>query len=110
MKKEKLELQVKDKKGNVIKTVEANTFDVYFGTIDNLMRLLDIDEQTSSFELLKKITKAWGEVTELLGDIFPDMTDQDWKYVRLNDLVPIVLRIVKYTFLEIMTIPSDSKN
>lgn len=110
MKKEKLELQVKDKKGNVIKTVEANTFDVYFGTIDNLMQLLDIDEQTSSFELLKKITKAWDEVTELLGDIFPGMSEQDWKYVRMNDLVPIVLQIVKYTFLEIMTIPSDSKN
>jgi hypothetical protein len=110
MEKEKLTLQVKDKKGEVIKVVEANTFDIYFGTIDSLMQLLDINEDTSSFDLLKKISTAWGEVTSLLGEIFPDMTDEDWKFVRINDLVPIVLQVVKYTFLEIMTIPSDSKN
>lgn len=110
MEKEKLTLQVKDKKGEVIKVVEANTFDIYFSTIDNLMQLLDINEDISSFALLKKISTAWGEVTSLLGEIFPDMTDEDWKFVRINDLVPIVLQVVKYTFLEIMTIPSDSKN
>lgn len=105
-----LMLEVKDKSGNVIKTVEAQTFDIYFGTINSLMELLDIDEDTTSFELLKKISTAWGEVTSLLGEIFPGMTKEDWKFVRINDLVPIVLQVVKYTFLEIMTIPSDSKN
>ena len=107
---EKLELQIKNKKGEIIKTVEANTFDVYFGTINNLMELLDINENTSSFEVLKKISTAWHEITSLLGEIFPDMAEKDWELVRVNDLVPIVLQVVRYTFLEIMTIPSDSKN
>lgn len=105
-----LTLPVKDRDGKVIKEVQADTFDIRFGTIDKLMELLDIDEYTSSFELLKKVSTAWREVTDILSDIFPDMEKDDWRYVRLNDLVPVILQVVKYTFSEIMEIPSDSKN
>mgnify|MGYP006952324057 CR=1 FL=1 len=105
-----LTLPVKDRSGKVIKEVQADTFDIRFGTIDKLMELLDIDEDTSSFELLKKVSTAWREVTDILSDIFPDMEKDDWRYVRLNDLVPVILQVVKYTFSEIMEIPSDSKN
>ena len=110
MQSEKLTLTIKDKKGEVIKTVEAQTFDIYFGTIDNLMGLLDLDEETSSFELLKKVSTAWKELINILSDIFPDMEKEDWQYVKVNDLIPILLQIVGYTFSEMMGIPSNSKN
>ena len=107
---EELRLVIKDRNSEIIKSVRARSFDIRFGTIDNLMGLLNIDENTTSFELLKKISTTWNEVTTLLDDIFPDMTKEDWKLVRINDLIPVVLQVIKYTFTEIMTIPSDAKN
>ena len=107
---EKLSLTIKDKKGNIIKTVEACSFEVSFGTIDKLMSLIDIDEKTTSFELLKKVSTTWKEITGILDEIFPGMTKEDWCMVKVNDLVPLILQVVKYTFSEIMGIPSEKKN
>ena len=105
-----IKLPVRNKKGEVVKNAEAMTPAIYFGTISNLMELLDIDDTTSSMELLKKVSTAWKEIVEILSDVFPEVTDDEWKYIRLNDLVPVVLQVIRYTFSEIMTIPSDSKN
>lgn len=110
MRNEELVLTVRDKEGEIIKEVTAHTFSIYWGTINDLMELVSIDENTSSFEVLKKLSGAWGQVTEIMGEIFPGMTPEDWKYVRINDLVPVVMQVIKYTFAEIMGIPSDKKN
>lgn len=107
---QEIKLPVKNKKGEVIKEVTAMAPAIYFGTIDKLMELLDITEDTGSMEILKKVSTAWKEIVEILSDAFPEMNEEDWEYVRLNDLVPVILQVIRYTFSEIMTIPSDSKN
>ena len=38
------------------------------------------------------------------------MEDEDWDNVRLKELIPIVLDIIKYSAASLVTIPSDSKN
>lgn len=110
MENEQIVMAVRNKQGDVIKNVTAHTFSIYYGTIADLMDVIDITDDTPSFEVLKKVTGAWGQVTKILGEIFPDMTKEDWKYVRFNDLVPVVLQVIKYTFAEIMGIPSNGKN
>lgn len=107
---EELTLVLKDNKGNIVKTVKATTLEIRFGTIDKLMELLDIDENTTSFELLKKVSTAWKELVEILNGVFPDMGKEDWNLVKINDLIPLLLQIIKYTFSEIMGVPSNSKN
>lgn len=106
---QELRLPVKNKRGEVVKEVIAYTPQIYLGTIMNLMELLEIGDDISGLELLKKVSNAWKEVKEILSDIFPEMEEEDWEYIRLNDLIPIILQVVRYTFAEIMTIPSDSK-
>lgn len=107
MMQKEIKLTVKNKKGEVVKEVTAHTFSIYYGTIDKLMSLLDLDDATTSFEILKKVTTAWGEVTEILGEMFPDMEPSDWDYIKINDLVPVVLQVVRYTLTELMEIPSE---
>lgn len=107
MMQKEIKLTVKNKKGETVKEVTAHTFSIYYGTIDKLMSLLDLDDATTSFEILKKVTTVWGEVTEILGEMFPDMEPSDWDYVKINDLVPIVLQVIRYTLTELMEIPSE---
>ncbi len=106
-----LKLNVYDSTGkNIAKTCTAETFDIMFGTVNTLMNLLKIEQLDNQVELIKTICDAWDELTNILNNVFPNMTDEDWNHVKVKELVPIIVGIVKYTISETMSIPSDSKN
>lgn len=106
-----LKLNVYDKTGKeVVKTVEADTFDLMFGTIVKLMDLLKIEDIDNNLEVLKVIYGAWNEITDVLSTVFPNMTDEDWKTVKVKELVPIIIEIGKFAITDALAIPTDSKN
>ena len=106
----KLTINVYDDENNVIKTSEAQMVKIKFGTIRSLMKLLNIDNVEDTSELLQLIYSAWDELTKILSRIFPDMEEDDWENVELNELVPIVVDVLKFSFTQILTIPNDPKN
>lgn len=106
-----LKLNIYDDKGHdVVKTYESSTYDIMFGTINTLMKLLKIEQLDNQLELLKIVSSAWDEITNILGNVFPGVTSEDWNHVKVKELIPIIIDIAKYTIAETMTIPSDSKN
>lgn len=106
----KLLLNTYDREGKIVKTVEAQMFDIEFGTIRALMKVLDIDNIEDTAELLKTVTNAWEEILSILGQCFPEMEDDDWTHVKVKELLPVLLDIIRFTFSEIMTIPASEKN
>lgn len=100
-------LNVYDVEGNVIKTVEAENLDIEFGHIRSIMRLLDVDNINDTWALLKTVYSAWDKLTEVLSQCFPDMEDEDWEHVKIKELVPELLQIVRDSFAEILTIPTE---
>lgn len=109
-KKEVFEIKVYGKDQKVVKTCQAVDASLKFGAIRKVMALLSIDDINDTGTLLKTIYGAWGELTEVLSQFFPEMTDDDWDNVLIEELVPVVFGIIKSTFGKIMSIPSDSKN
>lgn len=106
-----LTLNIYDASGKeVIKTVKSNTFDLMFGTIVKLMDLLKIENVDNNLEVLKMIYGAWNEIKEVLSTVFPDVSEDDWKHVKVKELIPIIIEIGKFAITEALTIPSDSKN
>ena len=104
-----LEITVYDDNDQVIKTCNANTVDLRFGQISAIMELLEIENVTDSVELLRTVNKAWKELTKILTKIFPEMEDDDWSNVKISELLPVVVLILKSSFAEMMKIPK-SKN
>ena len=100
-------LNVYDVEGSVIKTVEAENLDIEFGHIRSIMRLLDVDNINDTWALLKTVYSAWDKLTEVLSQVFPDMEDEDWEHVKIKELVPELLQIVRDSFAEILTIPTE---
>lgn len=100
-------LNVYDVEGNVIKTVEAENLDIEFGHIRSIMRLLDVDNINDTWALLKTVYSAWDKLTEVLSQVFPDMEEEDWEHVKIKELVPELLEIVRDSFAEILTIPTE---
>lgn len=108
--KVKLTLNVYDEKGKVKKMCEAQTVDLEFGTVRSLMKVLNVDKMDDSTELLSSVYGAWEQVTGVLNRCFPDMEPEDWEHVKVKELLPVVLNILKASFAEILSIPKDPKN
>ena len=100
-------LNVYDVEGNVTKTVEAENLDIEFGHIRSIMKLLDVDNINDTWALLKTVYSAWDKLTEVLSQVFPDMEEEDWEHVKIKELVPELLQIVRDSFAEILTIPTE---
>ena len=104
-----LKITVYDDDDNVVKECKAQTIDIKFGQVAAIMELLDVENIESNSELLKTVHRAWKQLKKILAKIFPDMKDDDWDYISVKELLPVVIAILKDSFSEMMTIPK-SKN
>lgn len=102
-------LNVYDGKGKVTKTSEAQVIDLEFGTIRSLMKVLNVENINDTGELLSVVYGAWTELTEILSQVFPDMSSDDWDHVKLKELIPVLMDVMRYSFAEILTL-NRSKN
>ena len=107
-----LTLNVYDDSGKkIMKQYKSTTYDLMFGTVMNLMELLKIEEMDNQMEMLKTIYNGWDEIKNVLAGVFPDATDDDWKHVKVKELLPTILDIAKFSVTEMFSIPKDdSKN
>ena len=103
-----LVLKIYDKSGKtVMKSDEASTYDLRFGTVMKLMDLLKIEDMNDQMQMLKTIYGAWEEIRTVLAGVFPEATDDDWKHVRVKELLPMILEIAKFSVTEMFTIPTE---
>lgn len=101
-------LKIYDNSGkNIVKSYESKTYDLMFGTVMKLMELLKVEDMDDQLEMLKTIYGAWEEIKTVLAGIFPEATDDDWKHVRVKELLPMILEIAKYSVTEMFTIPTE---
>lgn len=108
---EKIKLNVYDENNKIAKTCEAKIIDIKFGTVRKLMNLLKIDDVENTSELLKIVYVAWDELIVILDQCFPDMEEEDWDNVKVNELLPIIISIAKAAFGEMLKVPTtNSKN
>lgn len=105
-----LKLNVYDDENNVVKTATAEVMELKFGSIRSLMKLLKVDDINDTAQLLKVVYGAWEQLTKILNGCFPDMTDEDWDNVKVSELVIVLVAILKYSFTQMLSIPTDSKN
>lgn len=101
-------LKIYDDSGkNVVKSYESKTYDLMFGTVMKLMELLKVEDMDDQLEMLKTIYGAWEEIKTVLAGVFPEATDDDWKHVRVKELLPMILEIAKFSVTEMFTIPTE---
>lgn len=105
-----LKLKIYDENNEVKREVEAAFVDIKMGTIRRLMKLLKVDDIQDQASLLKLVSDVWDELTKILDQIFPDVTEEEWDYVSMGELIPTVIKILKGSFTQMAKIPNDPKN
>ena len=94
----------------VVKVCKSATYDLMFGTVMKLMELLKVEDMDNQAEMLRTIYGAWGEIQTVLSAVFPDVSAADWQHVKVKELLPLIIKIAKYSVSEMFAIPTDGKN
>ena len=103
-------LNVYNDNDEVIKTCKAQFVELRFGAIRSIMKLLKVDQIETNLELMNAISNAWEQLTVILGKCFPEMDDSDWDNVKMSELIPVVVSILKSSFAKMMDIPKEKNS
>ena len=102
-------LNVYNDDDKIVKQAEATPTSIKFGAVRRLMKLLKIEDATNTWDILNVVSEVWDELIVLLNKCFPEMTDADWDNVKLEELIPAVLSVIRLSFSKLNEIPQDSE-
>lgn len=90
-------------KGKVKKTFTCDTYDLPFGIVEDVAKVIDLDSlgNASNADIIKMITntalRSMDDIKVLFFDMFPEMTEDDLKQAKIYDMAVVLLDVVKYT-------------
>ena len=77
----------------IAKTYTVDSIDLMFGTVEDILNVIDIDKLGDQTEVAKMIVKGWKQLKPFLKDVFPGLTDDDIKGVKINEMIPVFIQI-----------------
>lgn len=112
-----LKLNIYDGK-KIVKTYEANDFNLMTGVCEDVINTVDIDKLTSGklddktlgIEVIKIVAKSFSKFKPLLQDVFEGLTDDEYRRTSIKEVANVVVQIVKYTVGELFNVGGSSKN
>lgn len=88
-----LNIYAKENKNEVAKVYTANSYDLMLGTVEDIMDIIDIDKMNNNIEVAKMVVKGYKQLKPFLLDVFPGLTDEELKHVKVKELVPLFVDI-----------------
>ena len=86
----------KDENGKRIidKTYVANSCDLLWGPIEDVLGVLDFENLTTNEEITKMVFTVMGQIKPILKDIFWGLTDEELKRVSAKEIIPVIFGIL----------------
>ncbi len=107
---EKLELHIPEVKGkSEAKVYTAEMPKLTVGFTRRLMSLIKIDGAESTADIARSIMNAWENCAMILSEAFPDVTDDEWDLVDIEEVIQIIVQIARSSMAKAMTIPAEKK-
>ena len=97
-----MKLNIYEKRA-IVKTYEADAYDLPFGVIEDVADVLNLDaiDTGSNAELIKvagnAVLKCKDTVKDLMKDIFDGITDEELKHAKVTEMGLVLIEVVKYT-------------
>lgn len=109
-----MKLNIYNKK-EVVKTYVAETYDITFGTVEDLIKLIDLDNINldNDAELIKvagKVVMGGMDIIKpLYKDIFDGLTDEELRNTHVTELAGVLINVLMFTIEQMMK-GSNAKN
>lgn len=86
-------------KGQVVKTLEAESADIMYGTVEDILNVVEPDKLgeklNDNLELAKTVIGVLPLVKPLVLNVFPDCTEEDLRNTKISELASAVVDIIK---------------
>ena len=105
-----LKLNIYKNKNDIEKTYVSTTFDIMFGTIEDIFEPIEIDKLDNSVELGKMILRVMPSVKPFLKDVFEGLTDDELRRTKAKEVIALFVEIYKYSFEEFNGLGGSEKN
>ena len=96
-----------DGKKVVVKTYESDTYDLMWGTIEDVADAINLDSMKtgSNDEILKMagnlVLKSRETVNDLLKDCFEGLTDEELRNCKVSEMAVVFVEIVRFTMAQL---------
>lgn len=104
-----LKLNIYNDKREIEKTYTAETVDLFFGTVEDLLNLIDLNKIDDKLEMGKTVLKAIPLLKPFLKDVFVGLTNDELRRTKITELVPLFVNIFVFAFNEFGILP-ETKN
>lgn len=111
-----MKLNIYNKK-EIVKTYEVETYDLMFGTIEDVADVIELDklETGSDVEIIKLVGKlvmgSMDTVKNLLKDIFDGITDEELKNTKVSEIAKVLIDVVIFTVAQLnLSFKGNGKN
>lgn len=92
-----MKLNVYKNQKEIEKTYEVAAYDLMYGTVEDVLSIFDeIDDLNDNMKIFGVIQKNRTKLNDLIMDIFPDMTEEDLRKIKLKELVPLFIELFYY--------------
>lgn len=94
-------------KKEIVKTYEADTYDLMFGVLEDVADAIKLDELKtgSDAEIIKMagklVLQSMDTVKGLLKDMFEGITDEEIKNARVSDIAACLVDVVRFTISQL---------
>ena len=105
----KLNIYKEGNKYEIEKVYTAESYELMMGTVEDIVGIIDLEKIDDDKEIAKMILKGYGQIKPLLIDVFPGLTEDEIRRVKVPELVPVIIGIGKAA-LESMTVFQKAKN
>lgn len=106
-----MELKLNIYNGKVIeKTYITDTYDLMYGTIEDVLNVIDLDKIDKSVELGKMIIRLLPLIKPFLKDVFDGLTDEELRHTKVKEVKQIFEKIFSYGFDLLIGVEDNSKN
>ena len=106
-----MELKLNIYNGKVIeKTYITDTYDLMYGTIEDVLNVIDLDKIDKSVELGKMIIRLLPLINPFLKDVFNGLTDEELRRTKVKEVKQIFEKIFSYGFDLLIGVEDGSKN
>ena len=87
---------------NVVeKKYTAESYDLMFGTVEDLMQMIHIDKMTDNKAIVSMVVSGFGKLKPFIKDIFCGVTDDELKRVKVKELIPTFVEVFKSILTDI---------
>lgn len=118
-----LKLNIYNELDEVVKEYKRNSYSLKMRQLKDIITTLELEKLAKCFvkkdtqsneEMIEivsnMITNSYNKVQNLIMDIFPDMTEEEYLNTAINEVVEVIMNLGKYAFKVIKIAENGQKN